>query len=143
MPTVSLPKITSNVYIGFIGESPVTFGDLGLMKGYIYQSLQYVFPVESRNPVSAIKVHEITVSNGDWLGRTTLPNTDGRLINKLAIEFFDREVWAKAKLTYSEKDKWKIFGYFMTDYMIKCLGKNFWNNECCVYWSDVALTLKV
>lgn len=34
-------------------------------------------------PVSAIKVHEITVSDGGLVD--TLPNTDWTLINKLAI----------------------------------------------------------
>ena len=113
------------------------------MKGYRYKSREYVFPVESRNQFSAITVHDMISTKDGWKGTGTLPNTDGKLIAKLAIEFFDKEVWAKAKQEYSEKDKWKVFGYFMTDYMIKCLGSQFWNNDCCVYWSDVCLTLKV
>ena len=59
MPTISLPEINSEVCIGYIGDSPVTFGDLGLMKGYKYESREYVFPVASRSQVSAINVHEI------------------------------------------------------------------------------------
>ena len=143
MPIISLPEINSEVYIGFIGDSPVTFGDLGLMKGYRYKSREYVFPVASRSQVSAINVHEMVSTKDGWKGTLTLPNTDGKLIAKLAIEFFDKEVWEKAKEQYSEKEKWNVFGYFMTDYMMKCLGRKFWNNDCCVYWSDVCLTLKV
>ena len=143
MPTVSLPEITHQVYIGLIDGCQVTFGDLGLMKGYTYRSRQYVFPVASRCQVAGIQVQELISTKDGWVGTTTVPNTDGKVIAKMAIEFFDKEVWAKAKQSYSEKDKWKIFGYFMTDYIIKCLGKQFWNNQCCVYWCDIAETLKV
>ena len=59
MPTISLPEINSEVCIGYIGDSPVTFGDLGLMKGYRYQSREYVFPVKSRNQFSAINVQNM------------------------------------------------------------------------------------
>ena len=145
MPTILLPEITSEVYIGFIRDNPVTFGDLRLMKGYIPGSLQYLFPVASRgyyNP--AIHIHNnVYMTNDGWVGHETQPNTDGKIINKLAIEFFNKEVWGKAKQQYSEKEKWKVFGYFMTDYMVKQFGRKIWNNECCVYWCNVAETLKV
>ena len=59
-----------------------------------------------------------------------------------AVKYFYDNVWINAKSQYSEKDKWKVFGYFMTDHIIKCIGSKLWNNNCLYYWSNVATTLK-
>lgn len=155
--SITVPVIQTETQIGkTMDGTPITIGDIAYMttwkspyKFNIYDKHSETMSAPPR-PTRGATITDVEITgNGDWkvlnpcVGTIVKYTMNSEQIDKLVIDYFNKNVWQKEKNKSSEKDKWKIFGYYMTDYAKKCLGSTLWNHNSLVYWSHVALTLKV
>ena len=146
--TVSVPRIEKYSQIGTLpNKTPITFDDLTFMTDY---NASRIFPVRDKSEsktTGLTTVTEVVITPDGWKDLSppsgAIKGTVGSVeMNKLIIEYFHKNVWEGAKSSFPEQDKWKLFGYFMTDYARKCLGSAAWNQNSLYYWSAVAATLR-
>ena len=143
---IQVPFLQNNTIIGFvydqnaINKTPILLSHLTNMTDY---KQPYEFVIEKfHKPVNhhGISTHTCILNSGQFKEIAKIAYSQE--INPIVIKYFYDNVWINAKSQYSEKDKWKVFGYFMTNHIIKCIGAKLWNDNCLYYWSNVATTLK-
>ena len=152
--TLPVPKIDTQIGTTYDGTS-INIGDIAYMttweSPYTFNIYDKHNGTESGPPKptrGAIIMDAEITKNGEWkvlnpsVGSIVKYTMNSEQIDKIVIDFFNKNVWQNAKTQYSEKEKWQIFGYYMTDYTKKCLGTKLWNHNSLVYWSNVADTLK-
>tara|TARA_Y100000389_G_scaffold201362_1_gene243908 strand:- start:734 stop:1183 length:450 start_codon:yes stop_codon:yes gene_type:complete len=144
---ITLPVIKTDLCVGYTKDkntdtdTPIRFRDLVNMRTYISPTTFNIQKEHKSITRIGASIHDCKIRpNGTWqeLGAIIYSSE----IDKILISYFDKNIWENAKTHFPEEEKWQIFGYYMTDYARKCLGKTLWNNNCLYYWSNVALTIK-
>lgn len=146
--SISVPNIGKHIQIGALSDgTSITFEDLTFMTTYVSP---YVFSIHDKSTPKASGMQTVTdvvITSDGWKEinprRGVIKGTVGSVeMDKIVVDFFNDNVWEENKVSFPEQDKWKLFGYFMTNHAQKCLGSTAWNYDSLVYWSRVAETLK-
>lgn len=157
LDSITVPVIKIETQIGeTMDGTPITIGDISYMTTWKSPYTFNIYDKHTRTvsgppkPTRGATITDVEFSgDGNWkvlnpcVGTIVKYTMNSEQIDKLVIDYFNKNVWANAKNHCSEKNKWKIFGHFITDYAKKCLGSTLWNHNSLVYWSNVSLTLKV
>ena len=152
--SVDIPSPQLKTYIGKTQNgNVVNIQDLTSMTSYT-KNQEFAIIVKTNNPykcpvdnpptptIGPFKREDIFVKgNKSWEDVSEIVYS--KEINKIVIDYFDKNIWVKAKTIFNDDHKWKVFGYYMTDNIQKHIGYEHWNNNNLVYWSRVALTLKL
>ena len=145
--TFDVPTINQDTCVGYTTDknthtdTPVRFRDLVNMETY---GSPYQFHIKKENPSVThigISIHLCQIKK-NGLFKELADTIYSSEVDIMVIQYFEKHVWETAKTHFSNDEKWKLFGYYMTDHARKCLGSTLWNDNCLYYWSNVATTLK-
>lgn len=150
----SVPVIKDNTCIGATpGGIPITIGDITYMSTWKSPCLFNIYKKNTTTLSRPIATTGTTIKDVDIidLSRQQILNPSVAIVatticseqlNKIVIDFFDKNVWQNEKTKYTKQEKWKLFDFYMTSYTKNCIGRERWNDNSLVYWRNVAVTLK-